>query len=150
MGIFRKKKAQPENKPAYANYTEWEKDFGFLYLIMNRKQKITINFQINPRNKQLQSNDYLKDDDIDPLVEKGVVDTLNELGENYKQFLIDKYFGNMENLTVFITEDFYVELAGATISSNERKIRNGFQQRAVKAIGDMNSRDTSNLTKTNK
>lgn len=137
--MFGKKKIPP--KPVYT-YIDWEKDLGFLNLIMSRKQNITINFLIKVRNKQLQARDYLRDEDIDPLITNGVSETLSEIGDNYKNFLIEKYFGSIENLTKYITEDFYVTLVGSTINENNAKIKLNSQRDAIETVNRLNASET--------
>lgn len=122
-------------------YTDWEKDFGFLNLIMDRKQNITINFLIKVRNKQLKNKDYLRDEDIEPLIDEGVKDTLEQIGENYKKYIIDKYFGTEKALISYITEDWYVTLVGATINENNTKIKVNSQKDAIEIVNRLNSAD---------
>lgn len=137
--MFGKKKE--EIKPKYS-YNDWEKDLGFLNLVMSRKQNITINFLIKVRNRQLKGKDYLRDEDIEPLIDDGVVDTINQLGDNYKNFLIEKYFGSLNSLVAYITEDWYVVLVGATINENNTKIKVNSQKQAIEIVNRLNASET--------
>lgn len=134
--MFGKKKQIPEKKTY--NYIEWEKEFGFLNLIMTRKIRITKEFLIDVYNKQLSERDFLRDDDVEPLVDKGVKETLSQIGNNYKDFLIDKYFGTLENLVSFITEQFYVQLIAQTIDTNNKKIQDNSRRQIANLIQKMN------------
>lgn len=132
--MFGRKKQ--EVKKEY-NYDNWEKDLGFLYLIMNKKKNITKEFVINIHNLQRNSADYLKDDDIEPIIDNCIQTTLAMIGDNYRKFLVDKYFGTIENLVAFITEDIYVELTADTINRNNQKIKESLQHKAISRITDL-------------
>lgn len=132
--MFGRKKQ--EVKKEY-NYDNWEKDLGFLYLIMNKKKNITKEFVINIHNLQRNSADYLKDEDIEPIIDNCIQTTLAMIGDNYRKFLVDKYFGTIENLVAFITEDIYVELTADTINRNNQKIKESLQHKAISRITDL-------------
>ena len=136
--MFRKKKKLEATPLQFNNYLDWEKELGFLSHIMTRKQNITLNFLINVYSSQLNEKEYLRDEDIDPIIDKDVKETLDEISDAYKDFLISKYFGSIENLTKYITEDFYVTLAGATINTNKSKIRMNSQKKAIELISKFN------------
>lgn len=137
--MFGKKKEPQEVKPIFTNYTDWEKDLGFLNHIMTRKQNISLNFMINVYNKQLSEKDYIRDEDVEPIIDSDVKETLNDIGDAYKDFLVNKYFGSIENLTKYITQDFYVTLVGSTINTNNNKIKANSQKKALDLIGKLNS-----------
>jgi len=143
MGLFdSKKKPEPkktserksvkkEESANLDNYTEWEKDLGFLMLIMSRKKNITKNYYINIFSTQLSSTDYIRDEDLEALIYGGVIEVIKELSENYKKYLTTKYFNSEEQLVKFITEEFYVDLTSAAINQNNSKIRDNIIKKKV-------------------
>ena len=66
--------------------------FGFFNLILQRKKKLVEEFFINPSDKQLDGKSYLNDEDIEPMVESSVRDAIDQIGDEYKDFLIKHYF----------------------------------------------------------
>jgi len=133
--FFRKR--QPVEKPL--DFTTWESDFGFYNLISTRKKNITKSFLIDTYSDQKSDTDYVTDEEIMPIVESTITEILSNIGEKYKNFLIDKYFGTLENFTVFITEDVYVDLVTQTINRNVIKIRKKLQADALSRIQNLNS-----------
>lgn len=134
--MFKKKKA--EVKPQIS-YTDWEKDFGFLNLIMSRKKGITKEFVIGIYSNQKSDKDYLTDEELDPHVQSAVNEVMSQIGDNYKNFLINKYFGTEENLLKFITEDIYVDLVSDTINRNIGKIKLTLQKQQMNMVSKMNN-----------
>jgi hypothetical protein len=86
MAIFKKKKIQIE-----PDYKTWEDDFGFLSLILKRKKGITKEFLINIYSSQKSDKDYLSDEEINPIVERIILETMEQIGEEYQNFLIKKF-----------------------------------------------------------
>ena len=132
-----------EMKKAESNkYVNWENDLGFLNFILSRKKSIVIDFLVATYSKQLQDTDYLKDDDVEPIVENVVVDTLGMLGESYKAFLIEKYFGSEQKLIEFIAEDVYINLTSDAIERNNQKIKFNIKQNLVrKALSNITGKE---------
>lgn len=133
----RKKKERPA-KVTYTDYTNWEKDIGFLTLIMTRKKNISKNFYIGIYATQLKETDYVRDEDIEDIIVSGVKEVIAELSPAYKAYLVDKYFGSEAELTKFVTEDFYVDLTGAAIEQNRTKIRANAVRKRTIDIGRQN------------
>jgi len=106
-----------------SNYVEWDKDLGFLNLIVTRKKNIIKNFLINTYSKQLKDTDFIRDDEIKQLIEKTLNEIMLQINGNYKDYIIKKYFGTEEELVKFVTEDVYVDLTAAAISENYIKIK---------------------------
>jgi hypothetical protein len=113
------------------NYIEWEKDLGFLTLLMSRKKNIIKNYFINVFKTQLGVTDYIRDEDLEEVIQSSVSEVFEELSENYKEYLTTKYFGSDSGLIKFITEDFYVELTSAAIVQNNEKIKLNSLKKAV-------------------
>jgi len=138
MPLFKKKKEEP--KVLFTDYTNWDKDLGFLTLLMTRKKNITKNYFINIYSSQLKDTDFVRDEDLEPIIIKSVNEIIKELSESYKTFLVTKYFGNEKELIKFLTEDFYVELSNAAIVQNTEKIRSNATKKRVIDVNRMNSK----------
>lgn len=136
--MFGKKKPIVLPPPEH-DYQHWESDFGFLNLILQRKKKIVEEFLINPSDKQLDGKSYLNDDDIEPMVESSVREAVSQIGDEYKNFLIKHYFGNEENMLVYITEDFYVDFVNDAVKRNSRKIKFNANKKAIELVKKMNN-----------
>ena len=137
MSWFRKEKPVEKEKPL--DYTNWEKDLGFLTLILSRKKGITKEFLIGVYDKQKKDTDYLTDDELEPVVGNIVNEVVDQLGVKYKIFLIDKYFGSEESLVKFITEDVYVDLVSDSINRNIKKISSNIQKKFIKNLTGLNN-----------
>jgi hypothetical protein len=137
MNIFNKKK-DIKSEILYTDYNNWEKDLGFLTLIITRKKNITKNYYINIYSSQLKDTDFVRDEDIEPIIIKGVNEVMKELSESYKQFLYTKYFSGEKGLIKFLTEDFYVELTNAAIVQNSEKIKSNATRKRVTDLNRMN------------
>ena len=130
MAIFKKKK-QTDQTAKPQSYTEWEKDFGFLNLVLTRKKNITKQFLISVFNNQKADKDYLSDEELDPIITNTVTEVNSQIGSEYKEFLITKYFGTEKNFLIFVTEDVYVDLISDAINRNVKKINNTLKRRVV-------------------
>lgn len=120
----KKKKEEMARLSARAsNYTDWDKDLGFLTLILTRKKNITKEFLLNTYNMQTTAKNPLTDADLEEPITNITIDILGSLGKNYKTFLVEKYFGSEERLIEYIAEDVYVDLVGAAIQINKGKAR---------------------------
>ena len=137
MSWFRKEQLVEKDKPL--DYTNWEKDLGFLTLILSRKKGITKEFLIGIYDKQKKDTDYLTDDELEPIVGNIVNEVVDQLGAKYKIFLIDKYFGSEESLVKFITEDVYVDLVSDSINRNIKKISSNIQKKFIKNLTGLNN-----------
>jgi len=145
MGLFSRKRKKPvDDKKAtvvYTDYINWDKDLGFLTLLMTRKKNISKNYFINIYATQLKDTDYIRDEDIVQIIENGVKEVIDELSESYREFLTVKYFKDLQGLIKFITEDFYVDLTNSAIVQNSEKIRGAIvKQRVV----DISKKNTAN------
>lgn len=127
----RKKEAQPTPPP---DYTKWEQDFGFLNLILTRKKNITKEYLIGIYQKQKSASDYLTDEEIQPIVEDIIQEVINQIGTEYKQFLINKYFGSLENLVRYVSEDVFVDLTSDAIQRNVKKIMATVQRNLITSL----------------
>lgn len=134
--MFFKKK---DNIPAL-DYTNWEKDLGFLNLILQRKKRITIDYFINVFSNQKTDKDYINDEELEPLIQKVIEDVLKQLGVYYKNYIIKKYFGTLEGLIAFITEDVYVDLTTEAINRNLSKMQRGLQSKIINNLQNMNNK----------
>lgn len=141
MKLFNKKlkdnNLEKENKNLQ-DYTNWEKDLGFLNLILNRKKGITKEFLIGIYDKQKKDKDYLTDEELEPIISRVVNEVSVQIGEPYKNFLIKKYFGTESNLIIFITEDVYVDLVSDAINRNIKKISSTLQKNVLTAVSNLN------------
>lgn len=131
-------KKPPVEKKEVVDYTNWEKDLGFLMLILSRKKGIVKEFIIGIYDKQKKDSDYLTDEEMDPIILNIVNETMNQLGSEYKEFLIKKYFGSEESLISFISEDVYVDLVSDAIKRNTKKITTTIQSGILKAVSNLN------------
>lgn len=138
MGWFSKKQPPVEKE---VDYTRWEQDLGFLTLVLKRKKGITKEFLIGVYDKQKSDKDYLNDEEIEPIITNVVQETIDQIGEKYKKFLLDKYFGTDENLIKFISEDVYVDLVSDAINRNVKKISTTIQKNAMNKLGIMNRQE---------
>jgi len=140
----RSKKEIPEPKKVTdSKYTEWQADIGFLVLTMTRKKSITKNFFIDTLMIQLTGpTDYIRDEDLAEIIESSVEEVINELAPAYKTYLADKYFGSIEALIKFVTEDFFVDFSNAAILKNKEKVAKGLMTQRVKAVMDNNKKES--------
>ena len=122
----RKKEVQP-----VLDYSKWENELGFLNLIISRKQNATREFLINIYSNQKNNTDYLSDDEIDPVVEKVVIDIMTQISGNYKTFLINKYFGSELALVRYVTEEVYITLVSDAVNRNYNKSKINLQTKAA-------------------
>ena len=140
MGLFRKKKKhKEEGLPKITDYTDWEKDLGFLTLIMTRKKNITKNYFIDIYSTQLKDTDYIRDTDLQKIMSDSVLEVMEGLSQNYKDFLYLKYFGSEVGLIKFITEDFYVDLTNSAIKQNASKLTKNIQKKRVETVVQKNT-----------
>jgi hypothetical protein len=138
-------KKKVSKKPVDSNYIEWEKELGFLMLIMSRKKNITKNYYINIFSTQLSSTDYIRDEDLEEIIAAGVVEVIKELSANYKEYLVTKYFSSESGLVKFITEEFYVDLTSAAINQNNTKIRDNMIKKKVNEMAMSNFKESEQL-----
>ena len=119
---------------------DWSKDFEFLNFVMQRKKNITKSYLIDVVNTQKEKDTYLTDDEIEPIIEKNVIETDNLIRGDYRDFLIHKYFGNEDNYLAFIAEDYYVELTSYAINRNSDKIKKVVTAKMASTISGLNKR----------
>jgi len=130
--MFGKKKKLKEPKIIVdTNYVDWDKDLGFLNLLMIRKKNITKNYLINIYSGQLKDTDFIRDEDLAPIIEKSITEVLAQISGKYKEYIIEKYFGSKEELIKFITEDFFVDLTSSAINENYQKIKKNVTKQRV-------------------
>ena len=119
---------------------DWSKDFEFLNFVMQRKKAITKNFLIDVVGSQKEKDTYLTDDEIEPIIEKNVIETDNLVRGEYRDFLIHKYFGNEDNYLAFIAEDYYVDLTAYAINKNSDKIKKIVTAKLTNAVSNLNKK----------
>lgn len=132
-------KKEKEQKLTTNNYNDWEKDFGFLQLILSRKKGITKEFLIGVYSKQ-KDKDYLTDEEIEKPIQNIVSEVITQIGDNYKNFLIEKYFGTLENLIKYISEDVYVDITTDAIKRNMTKISEQMTKKLIGSINTLNNK----------
>jgi len=141
FGFGKKKETDKNLEIKYTDYNNWEKDLGFLTLIITRKKNITKNYYINIYATQLKDTDYIRDEDIQDIILGGVQEVMSEIAVSYKNYLVSKYFKNERELIKFITEEFYVDLTSAAIVQNSDKVKANLIKRKVAEVGRQNLRD---------
>lgn len=139
MGLFKRKKKLVEQKEY--KYDNWETDFGFLNLVLTRKKNIQDQFYTSMYSEQKGVNDLLTDEEVEPIIASILRDTLALLGNNYKNFLIEKYFGSEDALISYISEDIYVSLISSAISKNTKKIVNNVKTKVIKTVSNLNKKN---------
>lgn len=137
MGLFKKKTVIPLKEH---DYTQTEKEFTFLTLILTRKKNITKEFIINVYTTQQADGDYLRDEDIEKTIGKIVDEVVSEIGDNYKNYLIKHYFGSFENLVKYISEDVYIDLVADAINRNSKKSASMLTKKATEVISKLNKK----------
>lgn len=135
--IFRRKKKQPVN--INLNYTTWEADFGFLTLLLTKEINANRTFIINPMSTQMDGYGTIKDSDVSETIEIVATNVLSSLSNNYKQFLLMKYFRDEEALVSFIVTTVYLEIFKASTEANMSKINNIKAKALSKNILKMNN-----------
>jgi hypothetical protein len=138
MWPFKKKVKEEKPKVLYTDYTNWDKDLGFLTLVMTRKKNITKNYYISIYSTQLKDTDYVRDEDLQDIIINSVSEVIKELSVSYKEFLIGKYFGSEKELVKFMTEDFYVDFTNSAISQNFEKIKQNATKKRVSNLNRLN------------
>lgn len=137
----KRKNKDIEEKRGY-NYTDWNEDFGFLNLILSRKKNSVREFVIKVMATMRKEGDYIDDADIEPIIFQCVKDVLASIGDNYKNFLIEKYFGTETAFITFITEDIYISLLSDSITSNNSKIKAFITKQAIEKTAKLNNKET--------
>lgn len=138
--FIRKKKLNELLKKQNQNfdYTKWESDFGFLTLMINRKVQIAKQFFIIPMSEQVESKDFIHDSDLTKEYIKIVNEIWNSLSENYKKFLITKYFRDEKEVLNFLSETVYSELINSSININKEKISKSLSNMVLNTISKLN------------
>ena len=137
--LFKKDKNKKSEKPI-VDYTNWEKDFGFLNMILSRKKGITKEYLIKVYSKQKSEKYCITDEEVSPIIERTIIEVIEQIGGEYKNFLITKYFGSEENLIKFISEDVYVDLVTDTINENITKIKLSMQKKLLDSVNILNKK----------
>ena len=137
---MKKKNKIEEKKPEFV-YKDFEADFGFLNLILERKKGIAKQFFINVYASQKLDTDPITDEEVEGIISNVITDTITGIGDNYKNFLIEKYFGTVENLIKHISENVYIDLISEAIRSNNIKITAKLRKQSLEVLNKMNNKE---------
>jgi len=141
--MFGKKK---QNDKPIMNYVNWEADFGFLLLMINTKVRYAKTFNIQAFAQLLKNkNDFIHDKDIDGEENEAdnvYLETVDEiyssLSNNYKNYLIEKYFGTEKALITFISESVREDILISAIQENQNKIKKDYAEKSIATVSELN------------
>ena len=141
----KKKKINKDNIPAkFQAYNDWENDFGYLTLIMTRRINLAKKYDITLFAKMLENKaDFVKQNDVEPIYINTTNQIYSMLSQNYKNFLIEKYFGEDKNLLYFIEELVLDEFISAGIGLNEEKIKRQAAEDTQRVVNILNGEEGS-------
>lgn len=141
---MRKKVLETElakTKSVLLDYTKWEQDFGYLTLLINRKIEISKRFFLGILSDQLaDSKNYIRDEDIQKEFKNIVSEIWNSISDNYKNFLVNKYFKDEQELIKFLAETVYSELVKIAINNNNDKISKIYSAELINKISELNKK----------
>lgn len=141
---MRKKALETElakTKSVLLDYTKWEQDFGYLTLLINRKIEISKRFFLGILSDQLaDSKNYIRDEDIQKEFNNIVSEIWNSISDNYKNFLVNKYFKDEQELIKFLAETVYSELVKIAITNNNDKISKIYSAELINKISELNKK----------
>lgn len=141
---MRKKVLETElakTKSVLLDYTKWEQDFGYLTLLINRKIEISKRFFLGILSDQLaDSKNYIRDEDVQKEFNNIVSEIWNSISDNYKNFLVNKYFKNEQELIKFLAETVYSELVKIAITNNNDKISKIYSAELINKISELNKK----------
>lgn len=141
---MRKKVLETElakTKSVLLDYTKWEQDFGYLTLLINRKIEISKRFFLGILSDQLaDSKNYIRDEDIQKEFKNIVSEIWNSVSDNYKNFLVNKYFKDEQELIKFLAETVYSELVKIAINNNNDKISKIYSAELINKISELNKK----------
>jgi hypothetical protein len=139
--VSSKIKSKTENPPKQFDYSKYDEDFKYLHYIINRERDIALNYILHPMEIQFDEKLTITDDDVNNVVSDVSEKVLGYLGDNYKTYLVDKYFTTLENLIVYIVEEVQTFLTSHAIVKNfDRAKRNLIKDRQI-SIFDMNEKN---------
>jgi hypothetical protein len=139
--VSSKIKSKTENPPKQIDYSKYDEDFKYLHYIINRERDIALNYILHPMEIQFDEKLTITDDDVNNVVSDVSEKVLGYLGDNYKTYLVDKYFTSLENLIVYIVEEVQTFLTSHAIVKNfDRAKRNLIKDRQI-SIFDMNEKN---------
>lgn len=141
---MRKKVLETElakTKSVLLDYTKWEQDFGYLTLLINRKIEISKRFFLGILSDQLaDSKNYIRDEDVQKEFNNIVSEIWNSISDNYKNFLVNKYFKDEQELIKFLAETVYSELVKIAITNNNDKISKIYSAELINKISELNKK----------
>ena len=139
--IISKHKPKSENVLKQFDYSKYDDDFKYLHYIINRERDIALNYILHPMEIQFDEKLTITDDDVNNVVSDVSEKIIGYLGDNYKEYLIEKYFTTLENLIVYIVEEVQTFLTSHAIVKNfDRAKRNLIKDRQI-SIFDMNEKN---------
>lgn len=143
FGKKKKKEAIPsQTQIVNANYANWDKDLGFLSLIMKQKIAYAKQYDINVFSTLLVENtDYIKQKDIEEIYIETSRQIYESLGSAYKNFIVTSYFGSDESLLRFIEETVLNEFIVTAIDLNNNKMKQREAEETKKIIDYLNNKD---------
>jgi hypothetical protein len=123
------------------NYKDWQQDFGFLSLLLSRKEKKAAEMYIQMLSQQNGDDATIKDDQLEEVIQRVVMDVYSSLSMPYRVYMSEKYFGSNENLLSYITEDVYTNLSMTAIDSNTEKAKKVFNKQRMDTIKRLNEQE---------
>ena len=110
------------------NYLDWEKDFGFLNYIIGIKQRLvwstTIDVTLSKPIVNSNLPTLISDEEVTEVTNTIVQKTVESLSDSYKDFIVKKYFHDMEKFLEYLVETVYYDTIAYTIPKNQKSIRN--------------------------
>lgn len=143
FGKSKKKKALIQQANVVdLNYSSWEKDLGFLDLIMKQKIEIAKQYDILLFAQMLkEKTDYIKQDDIQEIYTETSRQIYESIGDAYKNYLVKKYFGEDKQLLIYIEENVLHSFITTAIELNNNKMRQEEAAATKELINLLNSKE---------
>lgn len=116
MGLFRRKKQEPEKE---VTYVDWEKELGFLDVLVRRELNIIRNIF-----SDLQATDegrHIDDERVSSVVTTSVGDVVAALSPKYLDFLGEKYFDGNDEVIKYITNTLYIATMSDVLKIHDQR-----------------------------
>ena len=140
--MFKKKKIKEETKSiTNMDFSQWEKDLGFLTFLMTQEIGINkVKWVEAFANQLYRDTDTITDRDIiEPVTDVGW-NIWKTLSTNYIDFLCSKYFRGKDELMSFIINTLWMAIATNASEANAKKIRKIQARAAAKAVVKLNKK----------